>query len=227
MTQPELRAAIVQDADSGRVLMLAWMDDEALAAHARDGRGALLEPLAAAALAQGRDVRQHARGRGAARRLRRRRDPPARAAERAGVPHGLASRASRRGSGARSRERALERPPRARTSPACSTAGRRRRAQKVGEEGVEVGARRASARATSGSSRSSPTSGSTCTCCSRRAGLDPSPRSRTSCAAVTPSGASGIRAGEGRRSRYTRACTSGPDPPPARLQPNVEKRTSV
>jgi len=27
---PELRAAIVQDADSGRVLMLAWMDDEAL-----------------------------------------------------------------------------------------------------------------------------------------------------------------------------------------------------
>ena len=31
MTQPdgELRAAIVQDASSGRVLMLAWMDDEA------------------------------------------------------------------------------------------------------------------------------------------------------------------------------------------------------
>jgi phosphoribosyl-AMP cyclohydrolase / phosphoribosyl-ATP pyrophosphohydrolase len=28
--QPELRAAVVQDADSGRVLMLAWMDDEAL-----------------------------------------------------------------------------------------------------------------------------------------------------------------------------------------------------
>jgi len=28
--QPELRAAIVQDAASGRVLMLAWMDDEAL-----------------------------------------------------------------------------------------------------------------------------------------------------------------------------------------------------
>ncbi len=27
---PDLRAAIVQDADSGRVLMLAWMDDEAL-----------------------------------------------------------------------------------------------------------------------------------------------------------------------------------------------------
>jgi phosphoribosyl-ATP pyrophosphohydrolase/phosphoribosyl-AMP cyclohydrolase len=28
--QPELRPAIVQDAESGRVLMLAWMDDEAL-----------------------------------------------------------------------------------------------------------------------------------------------------------------------------------------------------
>ena len=30
MADPELRAAIVQDADDGRVLMLAWMDDEAL-----------------------------------------------------------------------------------------------------------------------------------------------------------------------------------------------------
>src|SRR6185436_17798898 len=28
--QPELRAAIVQDAGDGRVLMLAWMNDEAL-----------------------------------------------------------------------------------------------------------------------------------------------------------------------------------------------------
>ena len=30
MTQPDLRAAIVQDAETERVLMLAWMDDEAL-----------------------------------------------------------------------------------------------------------------------------------------------------------------------------------------------------
>jgi len=30
VTQPELRAAIVQDAGDGRVLMLAWMNDEAL-----------------------------------------------------------------------------------------------------------------------------------------------------------------------------------------------------
>ena len=28
--QPELRAAVVQDAETGRVLMLAWMDDDAL-----------------------------------------------------------------------------------------------------------------------------------------------------------------------------------------------------
>jgi phosphoribosyl-ATP pyrophosphohydrolase/phosphoribosyl-AMP cyclohydrolase len=28
--QPDLRAAVVQDAESGRVLMLAWMDEEAL-----------------------------------------------------------------------------------------------------------------------------------------------------------------------------------------------------
>jgi phosphoribosyl-ATP pyrophosphohydrolase/phosphoribosyl-AMP cyclohydrolase len=30
VTPPELRAAIVQDAETNRVLMLAWMDDEAL-----------------------------------------------------------------------------------------------------------------------------------------------------------------------------------------------------
>lgn len=30
MTQPDLTAAIAQDVDTGRVLMLAWMDDEAL-----------------------------------------------------------------------------------------------------------------------------------------------------------------------------------------------------
>ena len=30
MAGPDLKAAIVQDADDGRVLMLAWMDDEAL-----------------------------------------------------------------------------------------------------------------------------------------------------------------------------------------------------
>jgi phosphoribosyl-ATP pyrophosphohydrolase/phosphoribosyl-AMP cyclohydrolase len=33
----DLRAAVVQDADSGRVLMLAWMDDEALRATRETG----------------------------------------------------------------------------------------------------------------------------------------------------------------------------------------------
>ena len=35
---PELRAAIVQHADSGRVLMLAWMDDEALRLTRQSGQ---------------------------------------------------------------------------------------------------------------------------------------------------------------------------------------------
>ena len=44
--QPELRAAIVQDASDGRVLMLAWMDDEALRLTRETRRGVVLEPLA-------------------------------------------------------------------------------------------------------------------------------------------------------------------------------------
>jgi phosphoribosyl-ATP pyrophosphohydrolase/phosphoribosyl-AMP cyclohydrolase len=35
--QPELRAAVVQDAATNRVLMLAWMDDEALSATRETG----------------------------------------------------------------------------------------------------------------------------------------------------------------------------------------------
>jgi phosphoribosyl-AMP cyclohydrolase / phosphoribosyl-ATP pyrophosphohydrolase len=37
MSANDLRAAIVQDADTGRVLMLAWMDDEALSATRETG----------------------------------------------------------------------------------------------------------------------------------------------------------------------------------------------
>src|SRR5437763_17208855 len=37
--QPELRAAIVQDAGDGRVLMLAWMDEEALRLTRETGEG--------------------------------------------------------------------------------------------------------------------------------------------------------------------------------------------
>jgi len=39
MADPELKAAIVQDAGDGRVLMLAWMDDEALHRTLTTGRG--------------------------------------------------------------------------------------------------------------------------------------------------------------------------------------------
>ena len=52
-------------------------------AHARDRRAAPVEPLARRAVAQGRDVRQHAGGQGAALRLRRRRGARARRARRA------------------------------------------------------------------------------------------------------------------------------------------------
>ncbi len=89
------------------------------APHPRDGRGVVLEPLARAALAQGRDVGQHARGRRVARRLRRRRAAPARDAGRARPVTRAASRASRRSSGARSPS-ALPPGRTGRTRPSCS-----------------------------------------------------------------------------------------------------------
>ena len=85
----ELRAAIVQDAESGRVLMLAWMDDEALRLTRETGEAHFYSRSREPPLAQGRDLREHAGRRGAARRLRRRRLPPPRPPERARVPHGL------------------------------------------------------------------------------------------------------------------------------------------
>ena len=47
---------IAQEAGSSDVLMFAWMNREALAATAARGAGRLLEPLAPAAVAQGRGV---------------------------------------------------------------------------------------------------------------------------------------------------------------------------
>ena len=47
---------IVQDAADGRVLMLAWMDAEALRRHARDRARPLPLALAGSAVAKGRDV---------------------------------------------------------------------------------------------------------------------------------------------------------------------------
>ena len=51
---------VVQDWRTGEVLTLAYANAEAIAAHARHRRAAPLEPLARRAVAQGRDVGQHA-----------------------------------------------------------------------------------------------------------------------------------------------------------------------
>ena len=53
----ELRPAIVQDADTGRVLMLAWMDDEAERRTRESGEAWFWSRSRAGVLAQGRDVR--------------------------------------------------------------------------------------------------------------------------------------------------------------------------
>ena len=57
MADPELRAAIVQDAGDGRVLMLAWMDEEALR-RTREGydlelTGAVAEAVEVPVIASG------------------------------------------------------------------------------------------------------------------------------------------------------------------------------
>ena len=81
---------MVQDAATGEVLTLAYINEEALRAHARDRRDALLEPLPRRALAQGRDLGQRPARARAALRLRRRRGPRARRSRRARLPHGRA-----------------------------------------------------------------------------------------------------------------------------------------
>ena len=135
--QPELRAAIVQDARDGRVLMLAWMDDEALRLHARDGRGVVLEQVARA------NSGTRARRPGTCSRSRRSATTATAThsssafARRACVPHRLGARASRLRSGARWSS-ASATAPRARTSPRSPTPGVARAAQKVGEEGLEA-----------------------------------------------------------------------------------------
>ena len=48
--------AIVQDADNGEVLMMAWMDEPRLERHGCDRADAFLLPFAADALAQGGDI---------------------------------------------------------------------------------------------------------------------------------------------------------------------------
>ena len=133
----ELRAAIVQDDDTGRVLMLGWMDDEALAADALDRARALL-------LAHRRQ-RLWRKGETSGNSLRVvevvpdcdddavlvRAGPTVRPATTA------RRRASRRGSGARSCA-ASPRPSPAPTSRPALAEGTPALARKVGEEAVEL-----------------------------------------------------------------------------------------
>ena len=82
-----LAPAIVQDARSGEVLMLAWMNRESLQQTLDDRPGHLLEPQPRRAVGERRDQRQPpARPRGAA-RLRSGRDPRPRRSRGSGLPH--------------------------------------------------------------------------------------------------------------------------------------------
>ena len=172
----ELRAAIVQDADTGRVLMLAWMDAEAERRTRESGEAWFWSRSREEYWRKGatsgntlavEELREDCDGDALLLRVARR-GPAATPAR---------SRASRRSSGARSRSgRRSDR--QARTRRSCSTRaslpsrGRwvRRRSRS---------SRLHSRRATSGSSRRPPTSSTTSTCCSPPA-ASTSPRSRTS-----------------------------------------------
>ena len=140
---------VIQDWRTGEVLTLAYMNAEALRAHARDRRAAPVEPLARRAVAQGRDVRQHPGVR--ALRLdcdgdallalvepagpglphRRAHLLPQRRPRAAGAARGAARRSSARSPSARASA------PRAPTPPSCSTT-RRAIGAKVQEEAEEV-----------------------------------------------------------------------------------------
>ena len=140
---------VVQDWSTGEVLTLAYMNAEALRAHARDRRAAPLEPLARGAVAQGRDQRQHPGACARCARLRRRRAARARRARRAGLPHRRAHLLSPRRAGARgavrgaagarahARRSAPASGPPAPTRSSCSTT-RPRIGEKVMEEAEEV-----------------------------------------------------------------------------------------
>ena len=134
----ELRAAIVQDAASGRVLMLAWMDDEAERRTRETRRGVVLEPLARGVLAQGRDLGNTL----AVEELRDDCDGDALllrvSAGRPRLPHGLAL-VLRAGALAHDR-RSARSSARAGSlhDDGCSRRARPAVARKVGEEAVEV-----------------------------------------------------------------------------------------
>ena len=83
----ELLPCIVQDARTGEVLTLAYMNDEALAQAARDRRDVVLVALPQRAVAQGSHLRERPEAQGSAAGLRRGRDSRAGGDGRARVPH--------------------------------------------------------------------------------------------------------------------------------------------
>ena len=144
----DLLPCIVQDARTGEVLTLAYMNDEALRAHARDRRDVVLVALAQRALAQGRDLRERPAAQGAAldcddgRASSRSSSRPARRATPGSAPASTRASSTRcrrrrsRCSSARSRSAAGRTPTRAACWPTPSWSGRR--SQEEAEEVVRA-----------------------------------------------------------------------------------------
>ena len=82
-----LAPCVIQDAGTGEVLTLAWVNAESLRADDRDRGDAPLEPLPRRALAQGGDLGQRPARSRAPLRLRRRRRAGARRPGRPRLPH--------------------------------------------------------------------------------------------------------------------------------------------
>ena len=136
---------VVQDVGTGAVLMLAFANREAVELTLVDRPGALLEPLPAGAVAQGRDLRQHPGGAGGDGGLRRATPcwcgccppaPPATAAPAPAsspTPPGWSSAGWRR-----CWSRGAGPIPETSYTARLLASGIERIAQKVGEEGVET-----------------------------------------------------------------------------------------
>ena len=182
-----MKPAIVQDSATGRVLMLAWMDEEAERLTRETNEAWFWSRSRERLWRKGEtsgntlavdELRDDCDGDAILLRVTPGGpDVPHR------LDHLLRAGALAHDLGARARAAR-----RARTPPRCSTQGVGACARKVGEEAVELvgcGARRD---ATSGSSRRRPTSCTTSTCCSRPAGST-SPGSRTSFACGRPADA--------------------------------------
>ena len=232
MADPDLTPAIVQDADDGRVLMLAWMDDEALRRTRETGEAWFWSRSRAELWHKGEtsgntlavvELRDDCDGDAILLRVR-----PAGPVCHTGAESCFAPWLWRRVA-----ERAKERPEGSYVVRLLDE-GPAAAARKVGEEGVEA-ALAGAARATSASSRSSPTSGSTATCCSPRAGSTRA-RSRPSCPGSTISfGACSPRASHSRSTAAatvrtsSSTCGSGsstscriPKPPPMSIVDGIQ-----